>query len=89
MNDPKPRYQPVSIQDVTEYDPMKGTVRAKRINYVLHDGTQSYITIPLDRFTKEQVDKDLAAAADHHDSVMSIKGPPPGYQPTNETNPFG
>lgn len=89
MNTDKPRYQPVSVQDVTDYDPMKGTIRAKRVNYKLADGTQSYVVIPHSEYNAETVENALHEAANRHDEVMSIRGTP-GMTPITPTpNPFG
>jgi hypothetical protein len=88
MNEPKPHYMPISVEDVTDYDPMKGAIRAKKINYKLADGTVSYVTVPLDLYTKDEVTAALQAAADHHVGVMSIRGVPgpAAYAPV--TDPF-
>lgn len=86
MIEPKPRYQPTSVQDATDYDPLKGTIRVKRVNYRLHDGTNSYIIVPLDEYTKEKVEKMLEKAASEHDEVMEIKGAP--HMRMNAANPW-
>lgn len=81
----------MSVQDVTDYDPLKGTVRAKRINFKLADGTNSYVIVPLDMFTREHVEKVLTEAANHHADIMSIKGPSTlrGMSGKASDNPWG
>lgn len=89
MNEKHPLYVPLSIQDVTDYSPTDGTIRAKRVNYRLQDGTVSYVVIPYDEYTVERVHEELHKAAEHHMQVMNIR---PGYTPTNtsnEPNPWG
>jgi hypothetical protein len=88
MNEPKPHYMPISVDDVADYDPMKGAIRAKKIIYKLADGTVSYVTLPLESYTKEAVDKALQEAADHHVSVMSIRGVPGPALYAPVTDPF-
>jgi hypothetical protein len=88
MNEPKPHYMPISVEDVADHDPMKGVIRAKKINYKLADGTVSWITIPLESYTRETVDKALQEAADHHASVMSIRGVPVAGLMPPVTDPF-
>lgn len=73
---PQPAYQIQGVQDVSEYDPMRGQIRSKRINYRLWDGTASYVVIPLDKYTADEVRRELEAAAQKHSSITSIKGPP-------------
>lgn len=89
MTEQQPMYVPLSIQDVTDYSPTEGTIRAKRVNYKLQDGTVSYVVIPLSDYTVERVHEELHRAAEHHHKIMSIR---PGYSPvntTNEPNPWG
>jgi hypothetical protein len=88
MNEPKPHYMPISVEDVTDYDPMKGAIRAKKINYKLADGTVSYVTLPLESYTKEAVTAVLQDAADHHTAVMSIRGAPVAGLMPPVTDPF-
>jgi hypothetical protein len=88
MNESKPHYMPISVEDVTDYDPMKGAIRAKKVNYKLADGTVSYITVPIETYTKEAVDRVLQEAADHHVEVMSIRGPSIAGRMPPVTDPF-
>lgn len=91
---PQPAYQISNVQDVSEYDPMRGQVRSKRVNYRLWDGTTSYVVIPLDKYTADEVRRELEAAAQKHSDITAIKGPPvygsgsdPSQQATNPYNP--
>jgi hypothetical protein len=90
MMEMKPQYTPISVEDVTDFDPQKGSIRAKRVNYKLADGTASYLVIHHDQYTAENVQAQLQAAADHHASVMGIRGPTfPATPSSNQQGPFG
>jgi hypothetical protein len=71
---------PISVEDVTDYSPAKGVIRAKRVNYRMADGTMSYVIVPTDNYSKETVEQALSTAADHHEGIMSIRGSH-GYTP--------
>lgn len=97
MNTPpneQPRYRPISVQDVSDYDPLHGPVRAKRVNFRLADGTTSYVVIPLHQYSADTVQQKLDAAATQHEEIMSIR-PTAGGQGemigdvNNPRNPWG
>lgn len=73
------------ITDVVMYDPGKGPVAAKRIDFTIVDGSPSYITVNIDEFNRDVVAKKIQMAAEHMIEVLSLQGPEmllPGEIPT-------
>lgn len=70
-----------SVEDVSDYDPTQGVVRAKRVNVTLWDGTSTYVVIPLSDYSAERVADELHSIAQHHASVMAQAAPVPPNAP--------
>lgn len=87
-NQPKPAYRLTHVTDADSYSQQRGTHRVKQTHYVLADGTKSYVELPVDEHTAENVQAKVEEAAANHFDIMSLQGPPtvPGM-PTN-ANPF-
>ena len=83
------RFRALSVQDTTDYDPMKGAIRAKRVNYKLHDGTTSYIIVPHDQYTAENVHKMLMIEAEKHDQVLAVRDHTFPVTRSGAGNPWG
>lgn len=83
MNTVDGRIKPTSVEDVTDYHPVHGAVPSKRVNYEMHDGTQSYVLIPRQAYTAQNVATALNEAADTHEQVMQLRG-----QPVYDSDPF-
>ena len=75
MDQARPAYRPTKVEDSQQYVPLQGTIRVKRVHYVLADGHQSYVDIPMDDYTAEKVQAALDTEAERHFSVMDIQGP--------------
>jgi len=70
----QPLYTVGTITDTTMLGPSGQYVRAKRVPYVLADGTQSYIEVPLADFNRATVQRLLDAAVMTHLDVATIQG---------------
>lgn len=75
MNNEKPVYRPLRVEDGQHFVPLEGNKRTKRVHYVLADGHQSYVDIPHDRYTPEVVNAAIMDDAEKHFAVMDLKGP--------------
>lgn len=84
----EPVYKPVSVQDTTDYDPMRGTVPAKRVNFRRADGTVSYVVLPRSEYNAESVTKALEDDAAQHEAVMQVKVRPGQRVYSPPSNPF-
>lgn len=86
--EPKPAYRPISVEDLNNFTPTEGTHRIKRVHVMFHDGHKTFVDIPESQYSREAVEAKLQAAAQAHQDVMSIEGPPtyPG-QPA-QPNPW-
>lgn len=89
MNEEPYTVKPVSVEDTTDYEPGKGSYRAKRVNYQLPDGTRSYVVIPHEAYTAENVAARLQAEAQKHAEVMAVRVSPTAGYSTGIDNPFG
>lgn len=74
MEPQTPRYRPIKVQDTSELDGLGRAVRAKRVDYQLADGTQSYVTIPFDQYNADTLRALLEAEAGRHEAVMRVRG---------------
>lgn len=74
----KPGFRVASVTDSMAYSPEKGTHRVKNVNLEMFDGTHTYVTLPHDQYTAENVAKMAQEAAEEHARVMGLKGPPVG-----------
>jgi hypothetical protein len=85
MTQEQPLWTPISQQNNPVYDPMKGMVPGKRIHFVLYDGTQDYVDIPLSELTPDVAEALIHEAAQRHAQIMGLVGPTltelPSYQP--------
>lgn len=75
QNREAPIYRPIRVEDSSSYEPLKGTVRTKKIHYVLADGTQSWVDVPHEDFNAETVEQRLREEAERHFRVMDIAAP--------------
>lgn len=71
----KPAWIIVRIEDNTSFTPGTGPVRIKRVYFALYDGTQSYVDIPFDKFTQQEVNKQVDMHASQLAEVAALTGP--------------
>ena len=85
MDQQAPRYKPIKVTDAAELDGMGRAVRAKRVDYQLADGTQSYVVIPHTEYNVENLQAALEQAANQHEAIMRVRGNPimPGDMTSN------
>lgn len=63
------------VSDTVMYQQGVGPQPAKRIDYVLQDGTTSYVIVPLTDFNRDKVAKTIHDAAMHMIDVLTLEGP--------------
>jgi hypothetical protein len=89
MTDDQPLWIPTSQVNNPVYDPQRGMVAGKRIHFVISDGTNDYVDIPLSELTPETAEAMIHEAAMRHVHVMALTGPTlaqlPSYQPPKRT----
>lgn len=69
-----PAWTIVRVEDNTTFTPGTGPVRVKRVYFALYDGTQSYVDIPFDKFTPQEVNRQVDAHAGQLAEVNSLTG---------------
>lgn len=75
MMNEQPMWRVSDPTDVMDYTPQAGTHRAKKIVVTFADGNSTYITVPIDKYTPEEVNKRAHEAAITHAQVLSLQGP--------------
>lgn len=71
--EPTPLWKVTEIRDTTIIVPNGGPVRAKRVSFVLADGTTSYVEVPLDQFTQTAVAAQIAQMARQHYAIAGLE----------------
>lgn len=89
MNTNNPPFTVTKVTDSSGYDAQRGAHRTKQVHYKLADGTTSYVELPLDQATPEQVHQALTQAAEHHAAIMSLQPGVPPQSGMAEPGPFG
>lgn len=75
MESQKPLWTITGVSDFSEFHPDAGLVAMKRVDYVLHDGTKSYVTMPIGNFSPENVAGMVHDAAVELAQIMELEGP--------------
>lgn len=72
---PDPLWTITGITDVTTFEQGIGAVQSKRIDFKVMGGVQSFITVPLSKFSKDSVASMIHDAAINIIEVQSLQGP--------------
>lgn len=86
--EPSPLYRPVRVVDSNGWDTQRGTHRTKQVHYQLYDGTKSFVEMPEDQYTAENVQSALENAANTHAQIMSVQGPIVASGSVAQVNPW-
>lgn len=70
-----PAWSIVRIEDNVSFTPGTGPVRIKRVYFALYNGEQSYVDIPFDKFTPQEVNKQVDQHAAQLAEVSALRGP--------------
>lgn len=81
MMEPAPLWQVTEIKDTSIIIPNGGPVRAKRISFMLADGTDSYVEVPLDSFNPPAVAAQIEQMARKHYSIIGLRSTETFSQP--------
>jgi hypothetical protein len=73
--EPTALWRVIRTEDRVVFDQANGPTPGKRVTYVLPDGSQSYIEVPMAQFNADTVRSLIEQAVVHIVDVMQLRGP--------------
>ncbi len=73
MMNPVPVWRVTGVDDTTIIVPNSGPVRAKRVSFVMSDGAQSYVELPIDAATDTKVQAEIERIVRQHFSLLQLE----------------
>ncbi|SRR6266496_1386970 len=90
MNNPqpgKPMWEVTNIEDTTEFGGPTGVTPSVKIEFKMHDGTESHVMVPRREFDPDKVGEMIHEHATKLHTLKQFKGP--NLQEFSDFQPFG
>lgn len=69
-----PAWTIINIEDQVTFTPGAGPVRVKRVYFALYNGTASFVDIPFDKFSPQEVNRQVDSHAANLADVSALQG---------------